>query len=109
MKKTAFAATVLVAGAFGLAVQPVLAQEEEATTAQVATAALTIDSPIEALMANEAAAAILEKHFPGIGAHPAYDQFKAMSLVQLQPFSQGMITEESIATVKTELEAIAKA
>ncbi len=107
MRTTAFAAALLVAGTFGVAAQPAFAQEEAATTQT--PAALSIDSTIETLMANEAAAAILEKHFPGIAAHPAYDQFKMMSLVQLQPWSEGMITDESIAMVKDELAAISQA
>lgn len=60
-------------------------------------------------MADERAAAVLETHFPGIGAHPAYDQFKAMSLVQLMPWSQGMITEEALAKVASDLAALGDA
>lgn len=104
MKITALAAALLAAGASAIAAQPALAEDK--MEAEAAPVALSIDSTIEALMANEAAAAILEKHFPGIGAHPAYDQFKGMSLVQLQPWSQGMITEDSIAAVKADLEAM---
>ena len=67
---------------------------------------LTLDTPIEALMADERAALVLENHLSGIGAHPAFDQFKTMSLVQLMPFSQGMITEEMLAKVAEDLAAL---
>ncbi|QIQ87502.1 hypothetical protein [Erythrobacter sp.] len=69
-------------------------------------AALTVDTPIETLMADEAAAAVLETHLPGVGQHPAYDQFKAMSLVQLMPWSQGMITEETLEQITADLAAL---
>lgn len=72
-------------------------------------AALTVDTPIETLMADEAAAAVLETHLPGVGQHPAYDQFKAMSLVQLMPWSQGMITEETLEKITADLAALGDA
>lgn len=69
--------------------------------AQPAPAAgkLTVESPIEALMANAAAKAVVEVVMPGIDQHPAYDQFRAMSLKQVQPFSNGMITDEMLAKI----------
>jgi len=110
MRKPAFAAAILAASTLAIVAQPAFAQETmEPIEKTEGTPALSIDSTIEALMANTASAAILEEHFPGIGEHPAYDQFKTMSLVQLQPWSQGMITDESLAKVKAELEAMAKA
>ncbi len=78
-----------------------------AEMAQAPKAALTVDTPIATLMADAKAAAVLEKHLPGIAAHPAYEQIKAMSLVQVQPWSQGMITDETIAKVKEDLSKIA--
>jgi hypothetical protein len=71
-----------------------------------AAAAFTVDMPIEALMADERSKAVLETHLPGIGDYPAYDQFKAMSLVQVMPWSQGMITEDVLATIAADLAAI---
>ena len=95
---------------------PVFAEEtgeETATEAGVETAveanaiaAFTVDTPIEALMADERSKAVLETHLPGIGDHPAYEQFKAMSLVQVMPWSQGMITEEVLAKIGADLAAI---
>ena len=59
---------------------------EEAKTEEAAKKALTINNSIEELMGNEATAVVLEKHIPGIGGHSAYNQFKGMTLVELQPW-----------------------
>lgn len=59
--------------------------------------------PIEALMADVSAAVVVEKHMPGISQHPAYGQFKAMSFRQVQPFSQGMVTDEMLAKLDADL------
>jgi hypothetical protein len=81
-----------------------------ALTAQTTApaAAFTIETPIEALMADERAKAVVTKHFGGqdLTQHPAYDQFKAMSLKMVAPFSQGMITDEMLAKIAADLAAI---
>lgn len=69
-------------------------------------AKLSIDSPIEALVADPAAKAVLEGVIPGLPAHPAYDQFKAMSLTQVQPYSGGAVTDEMIKKITDGLAAI---
>jgi hypothetical protein len=69
-------------------------------------AAFTIDSPIETLVADARAKAVLDKHLPGIDQHPAYDQFKALSLKTLAPFSQGLITEDMLTKISTDLAEI---
>ena len=66
----------------------------------------TLDTPIEALMANAKAKAVVEESMPGVEGHPAYDQFKAMSLRQVQPYSNGMITDEMLAKIEAGLNAI---
>ena len=80
-----------------------LAQSE---TPAAPAAAFTIDTPIEALMADERAKAVLTKHLPGIDQHPAYDQFKALSLKALAPFSQGLISDELLGKIDADLTAI---
>ncbi|MEM6907602.1 MAG: hypothetical protein AAF494_02895 [Pseudomonadota bacterium] len=82
---------------------------EKSTAEEAEMAALTIETPIEQLMADEQAAAVLEKHLPGVSQHPAYDQFKAMTLVQLKPWSQGMITDETLEKIAADLEALGSA
>jgi|GEM_PF-208119 len=66
----------------------------------------TIDSTIEALVADPATKAVLDKHLPGIDRHAAYAQFKGMTLRQVAPFSQGNITDEKIAAIDADLKAI---
>jgi hypothetical protein len=88
-----------------------LAANVQASDAAVAPATqtpanLTIDAPIETLLADERAKAVVDAHLPGIASHPAYGQFKAMSLRAVQPFSQGMITDEVLAKIEADLAAI---
>lgn len=75
--------------------------------AAAAVAAFSIDSPIEQLVANPATKAVLEADFPGVNRiHPAYEQFKAMSLKQLAPYSNGIITDEKLAKASADLAAV---
>ena len=69
----------------------------------------TIDSPIEALVNDPATKAVLEKHLPGMDKHPAYGQFKGMTLRQVAPYSQGAITDEKIAAFDADLKALPEA
>ena len=83
---------------------PAVAEDSAATTATVA--AFTVDTPIETLMADERAKAVVAKHLPGIDQHPAYDQFKTLSLKAVAPFSQGMISEDVLGKIEADLAAI---
>lgn len=74
--------------------------------AAVAPSKLTIEAPIETLMAEARAKTVLDAHIPGIASHPAYNQFKGMSLRAVQPFSQGMITDELLAKIGADLAAL---
>ncbi len=71
--------------------------------AEEAAAALTIDTPIETLMANEDARGIVLAEMPDLDQHPAYSQFKALSLKAVQPFSQGMVTDEMLDNIAADL------
>lgn len=97
--KLLHAAALAITPIMAFSASPALAQEE-------AQAPLTIDSSIEALMANEVTKAIVVKHLGTLDQHPAYGQFKSMSLVQLQPWSNGQVTDEIIAKVKADLAAL---
>ena len=101
MKKTLAAGLVGLSLSFGLmAAAPAMAQ---------AAAALSTDStPIETLVANPAAKAVLEKNIRGISTHEAYEQFKAMTLTQVAPMSQGAVTDEIIKKVQADLDALPK-
>ena len=61
---------------------------------------LSIDSPIELLMAHEGAKAIVLAQLPGLDQHPSYADFKTMSLVSLKPWSSGEITDEIIENIR---------
>ncbi len=69
----------------------------------------TVDkTPIADLAAKPETKAILDKDIPGLTAHPAFEQFKGMTLKDLQPMSQGQLTDEQIAAVKADLEKLPK-
>ena len=76
-------------------------------TAPVPAAKFNLDTPIELLVADPAAKAVLDA---GLGidvtAHPAYQSFKAMSLRQVQPVSNGQVTDEMMATIEKGLAEI---
>ena len=87
-----------------LTAAPALAQ---APAPAAAPAKLSVETtPIEALAANPAAKAVLDKDLPGLTTHEAYEQFKAMTLSQVAPMSQGAITEAILKTVQADLDQI---
>ncbi len=75
-------------------------------TAAASTAKFTLDTPIETIAADPKGKAVLDTDLKNITAHPMYDQFKQMSLAQVQPMSQGALTDAALAKVKADLEAI---
>ena len=77
-----------------------------AQAAPAAGAALNGDTPIETLMAKPETKALLLKYVPEIDGHGAYDAFKAMSLRQLQPLAGGIVTDEKIASLETDLKSV---
>ena len=79
---------------------PVLAQES------APAARFTLSTPIEQIVADPAAKAALETAIPGLSAHPAYDMFKALSLKDLAPLSEGQITPELLAKAEAALATV---
>jgi hypothetical protein len=75
-------------------------------TAPVAQGKLTLDTPVETIVADAKGRAALEAAIPGITAHPHYEHFKAMSLRQLQPMAPAQITPEVLAKAEAGLAAI---
>ena len=92
--KTVFAAAALALAAPLAFAAPAAAQQ---------AAPLNLDSPIEALVADAKANPVIQANLPRIDKHPAFDMFKAMSLKQMQPYSQGRITDELLAKIGKEL------
>lgn len=80
----------------------------QAKPSQPAHQALSVDSPIEAIMVDPEGKAVLDAEMPSLSAHPAYEQFKSMSLRQLQPYSGGSITDERLVAVQAKLAAIGR-
>ena len=69
---------------------------------------LTVDAtPIAELADKPETKAILDKDLPGLTTHPAFDQFKGMTLKALQPMSGGVVTDEQLAAVQAALDALA--
>jgi hypothetical protein len=97
----ALAALMPVAGQAQTAAAPAA---KPATTA--AAAKFNLDTPIETLVADAKAKAVLDADLPGLTGHPAYDSFKAMSLRGVQPFSQGALTDEMLKKTETDLAAV---
>lgn len=87
---------------------PVLAQTAAAPAPAAAptAAGFSADTPLETIVADPAAKAALDKTLPNISKHPAFDQFKAMSLRQLQPYASDKISEEAVAKVDADLKAL---
>ncbi len=74
--------------------------------AEVASAPLTIDSPIAALAADPRAKAVLDEALPGLTRHRMYGFFKSMSLKTLQPMSRGKVSDAALAKIAAGLAAI---
>lgn len=90
-----------------LTATPAFAQTAPAApTAPAAAAALTVDSPIQDLLANDQAKAVLEANLPGISTRPDLDSFKALTLAQVAPYSGGLVTDEVIKKIAEGLAAI---
>lgn len=92
-----------VALSLGLTVSPVMMT---AAHALEQAPSFSTDTPIQQLVADPRAKAVLDKHIPSIDQHPAYGQFKAMSLKEVQPWSQGAITVEMLEKIQADLIAI---
>lgn len=84
---------------------PVLAQSAPAPAASTRAFSIQTTS-IEALAADPRTKAVVDKELPQLLSHPAYDQFKSMTLAALAPMSQGSITDEKLAAIDALLAAI---
>jgi len=101
----------LVAACLSLAVAvvgPAVAWAAEAATAAPAAAASPSveTTPIVELVDNPKTKAVLDKHIPGVADHPSYDMFKGMSLRQLEPMSQGLLTDDMLTAIQGDLTAL---
>jgi hypothetical protein len=106
--KTTFAASLIALTA--LAAAPALAQEQpaaEAAPAQAAAPAGKINvetTPISDIVKNPEAKAALEKALPQISQY--YDQIGTMTLKQVEPMSQGAITDDMLKSLQADFDKI---
>ena len=99
--KTIIAAAVLAATA--LVAAPALAQAPAAPAA--ASAKLSVDTtPISDIIKNDKAKAALEATLPQIKDY--YDQIGGMTLKQVQPMSQGAITDDHLKKIQADFDKI---
>lgn len=71
-----------------------------------ATAKLSLDTPVEAIVADAKGKAVLDAELPGLTTHEHYPMFKAMSLKQLAGMAPDKLTPEALAKVEAGLAAI---
>jgi hypothetical protein len=64
---------------------------------------LTLDTPIEQIVAEPEGEAVLDANIPAITRHEGYATFKSMSLRQLQPLSRGLITDADLEKTEADL------
>jgi len=68
-----------------------------------AAVALTINSKIADLLANEEAKAIIDRHIPGLTDEPKIAQAAAMTLEFIMPMTGGLITPEALKAIGEDL------
>ena len=77
-----------------------------APAAAAATAKFTLDTPIQDIVADAQGKAVLDKDLPGLTGLQQYDMFKALSLKQVQAYSEGKLTDELLAKTAADLAPI---
>lgn len=105
----------IVAAAAALALAPFAAQAQDHSghaghAAPAATVAadgkLSLDTPVEAIVAKPEGKAVLEANLPGITIHEHFEMFKSMSLKQIAGMAPDRLTPEALAKVEAGLAAI---
>ena len=85
------------------------AQTGTAPAPAAAAAAATkfnLDTPVQDLVADAKAKAVLEANLPGISTHESYEMFKGMSLKQLSAYAADKLTPEVLAKTEKDLAAV---
>lgn len=106
--KTLIAVAVIAAATPALAqTTPAPAPTPAAAPAPTAAAKFNLDTPIETLMGDPAAKAVLDKDLGSdVSKHPAYDSFKSMSLNAVAPMSGGAVTDDMLKKIAADLASI---
>lgn len=101
--KTLFAVALIAVATPALA-QTASAPAPAAAAAPVAATKFNLDTPIETLMADPSAKAVLDKDLGSdVTKHPAYDSFKSMSLNAVAPMSGGAVTDDMLKKIGADL------
>lgn len=77
-----------------------------ATAAGQDRPAFSIQTPIERLVADPRARAVLDRELPGFTSHPQYDQVKSMSLAALEAMFPSVIPHARVKAIDAALRAI---
>lgn len=96
-------ATTLLLGAAPVAMAQTATPPAPAAAATAQAARYDLNTPIEKIVADPAAKAVLDKDLPSLTANPAFEAFKSMSLKDLQPMAAGALTDEKLAIVEKHL------
>ena len=100
-------AVALIAVAAPVAAQTAPAPAPAPAAAPAAATKFNLDTPIETIVADEKAKAVLAASLgTDVTANPSYESFKSMSLHQVQPFAPDKLTDELLKKVETDLAAI---
>lgn len=97
----------------GPAVTPTVAAPAIPENAALATpaspamrAVFTLDTPIQDLLADPGAKAVLDKDLPGMSDDENLDKFKMLGLRALQPQTGGQLTDAMLAKVASDLDVL---
>lgn len=117
--KTVLVALAMTTAGTTIIAMPALAQDAHAhaghdMAAHAATQAaapavatrLGLDTPVEQLVADAAAKAVLDANLPGITAHESYPMFKAFSLKQIAAYAPDQLSADTLAKIEAGLTAI---
>lgn len=80
-----------------------LAAQAAPPVAAAHAARFNLDTPIETLMANPAAKAVVDRHMPDLADNPHYFMFKHGSLRDLSAHMTGDDTKAALAKIEAEL------
>ena len=73
-----------------------------------APAGFTLDTPIAVIAADPGGAAVLNRDMPALLANPNYSDFKGMSLKWVAAMSRGKVSQEKLAQIEADLQALNK-
>ena len=98
--------TALFAALAAVTLAPAAMAQTTPAPAAAAAAKFNLDTPVQDLVADAKAKAVLEANLPGISTHESYEMFKGMSLKQLSSYAADKLTPEVLAKTEKNLAAI---